>query len=116
MAYTEGLAAQAQRVEYGQDIARDPAGHRLGELSSRERALLVGTYRMGRISVEILESAGALKLRQGGQAEVDVRLVGEDRIALLLPGGGRQVIIVVRDADGRAAYLNQGMRSLARQP
>jgi CubicO group peptidase (beta-lactamase class C family) len=86
------------------------------EASATERAQLVGTYKMGPTTVEIVESNGALRLLQRPNPEVEVRLVGTDRLVALLPTGGRPTLFLVRGTDGRVEYLHQGGRSLARQP
>lgn len=85
------------------------------EANAAERAQLVGSYKMGPTTVELREVSGALRLQQGQAAEAEVRLVGDDRLVVLTPAGGRAAMTLVRGPDGRVEYLHQGMRSLARQ-
>ncbi len=79
-----------------------------------ERALVVGTYAMGSTKVQIVEENGALVFLQGAKAAA--KLVGEDRLAIVGPGGERTVLLLVRGANGRVEYLHQSLRALARQP
>jgi CubicO group peptidase (beta-lactamase class C family) len=111
----QGITDLVARVAAGVTPPPPPAPPADRVATPAERAQFLGTFKMGSTVVELLEEAGELKLRQGPQVSVPVRLVGDDRIALLAPGG-RVVMIYVRGADGRVAYLHQGMRSLARQP
>lgn len=89
------------------DTARDP--------SPAERAALVGRYVHGTIQVEILEREGRLFLRQG-PGELPVRLRGPNRIEVTPPGAPPTVVITVPGADGRIAYLHQGLRAIPRVP
>lgn len=85
------------------------------EANATERAQLTGTFKMGATTVEIFELSGALRLRQGQSPEAELRLVGDDRLVVLIPTGARATMTLVRGADGRVEFLHQGMRSLARQ-
>ena len=111
----QGIIDFVARIAAGVTPPPPPAAPADRVATAAERAQFLGTFKMGSTVVEMLEEGGELKLRQGPQGAVPVRLVGEDRIALITPGG-RIVMIYVRDSDGRVAYLHQGMRSLARQP
>ncbi len=79
-----------------------------------ERALVVGTFKQGTTSVQIVEENDGLVFVQG--ARIPAKLVGEDRLAIVAPSGERTVLLVVRGANGRVEYLHQGLRALARQP
>lgn len=79
-----------------------------------ERALVAGTYAMGSTKVQIVEENGALVFIQGDKAAV--KLVGEDRIAVIDPDGTRTLLWLVRGARGRVDFLHMSLRSLARQP
>lgn len=83
--------------------------------NAEERAALVGTYRHGGLVVTLLEKDGALFVEQRGST-APVTLQGDERIVITPPAGDKQVILVVRDANGRAAYLHQGLRAIVRQP
>lgn len=88
------------------EVALDAAG----------RAKLVGRYAQGRTRLEISEEAGKLMLTQG-PGKMPVTLMSDERLRVTLPNGQTQsTIMVVRGADGRAEFLHQGLRSIARQP
>ncbi len=82
--------------------------------TAAERGQIVGTYRMGQITVELAEQNGGLVLRQG-PATLPVMLVGKDRLVASPPGAPKVTLVMVRGAGGRVEYLHQGLRSLARQ-
>lgn len=88
-----------------------PPADRVG--TAEERARVVGTYRQGSTSVQVMEEAGALVFVQGGR--LPARLVGDDRLVVIAPNGTRTVLQLVRGADGRVEYLHQSLRALARQ-
>lgn len=79
-----------------------------------ERALVVGTYKQGTTTVQVVEENGGLVLVQGGRAPA--KLIGDDRLVAIAPNGNRTVLLLVRGANGRVEYLHQGLRSIARQP
>jgi CubicO group peptidase (beta-lactamase class C family) len=91
---------------------RSPAPPR--DASPAERAALVGVYAMGRTRVEIAEENGALVFRQGAQT-IPLRLAGTDGLVITPPTGAPTRLTFARGPDGRAAYLHQGSRALARQ-
>lgn len=79
-----------------------------------ERAQVVGTYKQGTTTVQVVEENGGLVLVQG--ARLPAKLAGDDRIVVLGPGPTRTVLLLVRGADGRVEYLHQSLRAIARQP
>lgn len=83
--------------------------------SAAERALIVGVFSQSTRRVELAVESDSLIFRQGPSV-AGVRLVGDDVIRVSGPLGPPTMIRLVRDADGRVAFLHQGLRALARQP
>lgn len=88
-----------------------PPADRIG--TAEERTRVVGTYKQGTTSVQVVEEAGALVFVQGGR--MPARLVGDDRLVVIAPDGTRTALQLVRGADGRVEFLHQSLRALARQ-
>lgn len=110
-----GIVDAAARLAAGLTPPRPPATDTTQrDATAAERAALAGTYRNGATIVGLLEADGALVARQGA-ATFPVKLVGEDRIAILLPQGAR-TFLVLRDGTGNVTYLHGSLRSLARTP
>jgi len=82
--------------------------------TAAERAQVVGRYRMGTTSVEIVESNDSLVFVQGTRSPA--RLAGTEQIVVAPVGSPKVTLLLVRGADGRVEYLHQGLRALARQP
>ena len=86
------------------------------EASAAERAAVVGTYRNGAVSIQVLEDNGKLMVRQGA-ATLPAQLVGADRMVLTPASGAPTTLLLVRGASGaRVEYLHTGLRSLGRDP
>lgn len=85
------------------------------DATADERAQLVGVYRNGTVRIEVAEVDGALVARQGPGA-APVRLIGDDRIEVRPSQGNPSIILLVKDATGKVAYLHTGLRSLGRSP
>jgi CubicO group peptidase (beta-lactamase class C family) len=82
--------------------------------SAAERTQLAGHYATGPIRLEIAQENDTLVFRQNG-ASLGVRLVGEDRLRVIMPGSMPSVtLFIVRDATGRVAYLHQSLRAVPR--
>lgn len=86
--------------------ARDP--------TAAERAALAGTYAMGTTRVEIVEEGTALWFRQAG-VTFPLKVAGTDGLVITPPIGNEVRLAFALDANGRASYLYQGSRALARQ-
>jgi CubicO group peptidase (beta-lactamase class C family) len=84
------------------------------DATAAERALLVGRYGQGAIDVELAEDNGALVFRQNG---ITMRVqISEPQTLVITPPVGAPVRLAwVMGSDGRAAYLSQSSRSLARR-
>ena len=82
--------------------------------TAAERAALVGTYVQGRTRVELALQGDTLIFQQN-MLRVAVQMVGADRISIAPPVGPKITMILVRDAQGRVAYLHQGLRAIAKQ-
>jgi CubicO group peptidase (beta-lactamase class C family) len=82
--------------------------------TAAERAAIAGSYAQGRRRMDFAADGNTLVFRQGSVA-LPVQMVGTDRITFTPPGGSPTTMILVRDAQGRVAYLHQGLRALARQ-
>ena len=83
--------------------------------TAAERAQLVGTYKQGSTTVQLLEENGDLVFKQGA-GTLSVKLVGDERLSLTPPVGNKITLLLVRGANGRVEYLSQGLRAMARQP
>ncbi len=89
-----------------------PAAERLP--TREERRALVGRYRIGPQRMEIVEQGDTLVFRQNG-GQFGMRMVGRDRVKLLLPpAAGALTLVLVPGTDGRIAYLHQGLRAIPR--
>lgn len=110
----EGLSALVARTVAGLTVPTptDPPAPRAP--TAAERAAIAGTYAQGRQRFDFAVVGNALMLRQG-DVSVPVQMVGNDRISITPPGARALSFIVVRDAQGRVAYLHQSLRALARQ-
>jgi len=82
--------------------------------SAAERNAIAGTYAQGRRRVDFVVESDTLVFRQGSVA-LPVHMIGDDRVTFTPPGGAPTTMILVRDAQGRIAYLHQGLRAMARQ-
>jgi hypothetical protein len=80
-----------------------------------ERAQLVGRYVLNpMVTLEIAALGDTLAFRQGG-ASLGVRMLGDDRIRVMVPSALPPVVLeLVRDANGRVLYLHQGLRAIPR--
>lgn len=112
----QGIADLAARLALGISPPGAPVAPAPRDATPAERALLVGRFRMGSTTIELLEEEGGLRLRQGTGPAIPARLVGADRLVATPPGGAPATFVLVRGERGRAEYLHLGMRSLARQP
>lgn len=82
--------------------------------TAEERRAMVGHYRFGPLRIEIAEQADTLVFRQNG-GSFGVRMTGTDRARVMLPAMLPPVnLLIVRGADGRAAYLHQSLRAVPR--
>lgn len=83
--------------------------------TSDERAQLVGRYVLNpMVTLEIAALGDTLAFRQGG-ASLGVRMLGDDRIRVMVPSALPPVVLeLVRDANGRVLYLHQGLRAIPR--
>lgn len=79
-----------------------------------ERAAIAGSYRNGAVRIDLADQDGKLVARMGATT-FPVQITAEDRIAIATPQG-RRPFLLVRDSDGKVAYLHGSLRSLARQP
>lgn len=82
--------------------------------SAAERTALAGAYLQGRTRFDLEVRGEQLVLRRG-DATLPVQMIGTDRITFATPGGAATTMVLVRDAQGRVAYLHQSLRALARQ-
>jgi len=82
--------------------------------TAAERNAIAGTYAQGRRRVDFVVESDTLVFRQGSVA-LPVHMIGDDRVTFTPPGGAPTTMILVRDAQGRIAYLHQGLRAMARQ-
>lgn len=89
-----------------------PAEH---NATAAERAALVGTYQQGGRAVSLVEQNGALMFQQG-PATMPATLRGNDRLIVTPPSGPKITLMIVRDASGKAQYLTQSNRAMARRP
>lgn len=111
----EGVGRLVARAVTGNAPPRPAARPPERVATAAERAQLVGRYATGRNTMSIAQEGDSLVFLQG-MARFGVRLVGDDRLVLVPPGGAnRLTLLVVRDASGRVVYLHQGMRAIARQ-
>jgi CubicO group peptidase (beta-lactamase class C family) len=85
------------------------------DATAQERAMLVGRYAMGQVRAEIAEQNGALVITRNGQTS-PLRLSGRDGLVITAPAGATVRLAYVLGSDGRAAFLHQGSRAIARQP
>lgn len=82
--------------------------------TATERAQLVGHYATGPVRLELAQQGDTLVFRQNG-GSFGVRLVGDDRLKVVMPGALPPVMLfIVRDATGRVAYLHQSLRAVPR--
>lgn len=82
--------------------------------TAAERRALVGRYKFGPMNIEIAEQADTLVFRQAG-ASFGIRMLGEDRAKVMVPPMAPPAnVVLVRGADGRVAFLHQGMRAVPR--
>ena len=79
-----------------------------------ERDAIAGTYAQGRRRVEFAIDGDALVARQG-PVTWPAEMIGTERVRFTPPGGSPTTMVLVRDAQGRVAYLHQGLRALVRQ-
>ena len=94
------------------EAPRAPDTERLA--TADERRSLVGQYRFGPLRIEIAEQGDTLVFRQGG-ASFGMRMTGRDRMRVLVPAFAAPAnLSLVRGADGRVAFLYQGMRAIPR--
>jgi CubicO group peptidase (beta-lactamase class C family) len=82
--------------------------------TAAERRAIVGTYAQGRTRMEFALQGDTLVVRQGG-VTLPAQMIGTDRVTFSPPGGTPTTMILVRDAQGRVAYLHRSLRALARQ-
>lgn len=82
--------------------------------TAAERSAIAGTYAQSRRRMDFELRGDTLVYRQGPFA-YPVEMIGNDRLAYKPPNGAAVTWILVRDADGRVAYIHQGLRALARQ-
>lgn len=82
--------------------------------TAAERNAIAGTYAQGRRRMDFALQGDTLFFRQGS-VTLPVQMIGADRVSFTPPGGSPTTMILVRDAQGRVAYLHQGLRALARQ-
>jgi CubicO group peptidase (beta-lactamase class C family) len=82
--------------------------------NATERAQLIGHYAAGPTRLEIAQQGDTLVFRQNG-GSFGVRLMGTDRLKVLLPGTLSPVFLtLVRESTGRVAYLHQSLRAVPR--
>jgi len=82
--------------------------------TAAERSAIVGAYAQGRTRMEFALQGDTLVVRQGG-ITLPAQMIGTDRVTFSPPGGTPTTMILVRDAQGRVAYLHRSLRALARQ-
>lgn len=90
----------------------DPVAPRMP--SAAERAAIAGVFSQSRRRVDLMVHNDTLMFRQGA-VTLPVQMIGTDRITFTPPGSGPTTMILVRDAQGRVAFLHQGLRAMARQ-
>ncbi|WKW13210.1 serine hydrolase [Pseudogemmatithrix spongiicola] len=89
-----------------------PSAERLP--TADERRAVVGQYKFGPMRIEIAEQGDSLVFRQAG-ASFGVRMLGNDRMKVMVPPMAQQAnVLLVRGADGRVAFLHQGLRAIPR--
>lgn len=82
--------------------------------TAAERTVIAGSFAQGRRRVDLEVTNDVLMFRQGSVA-FPVQMIGADRITFTPPGGSPTTMILVRDAQGKVAYLHQSLRAMARQ-
>ena len=82
--------------------------------TAAERRAIAGTYATSRTRVSLVAEGDSLMFQQG-VARLPVRMLDDGSFFIQPPGGERQTMWLVRDAEGRVAYLSVSLRALARQ-
>ncbi|WP_082821137.1 serine hydrolase domain-containing protein [Gemmatimonas phototrophica] len=101
------IERKALELVMGAPLARaTPAAPR--DLTTAERAALVGTYAMGPVTVEFAELNGALVMKQGA-ASLPVKAASPSELVV---GPQR---LYTRTENGKVVYVYNGSRALARK-
>jgi CubicO group peptidase (beta-lactamase class C family) len=82
--------------------------------TATERRALVGRYKFGPMNIEIAEQGDTLVFRQAG-ASFGIRMLNDERAKVMVPPMAPPAnMLLVRGADGRVAFLHQGLRAIPR--
>jgi CubicO group peptidase (beta-lactamase class C family) len=85
------------------------------EPTAAERAALVGTYRLNRVTIEIRDVNGRLEL-QRPRFSAPIRMTGTDHFVSARSDGVPVEFLVIRDSAGVVRYLHSRKRAYPRLP